>query len=66
MIDGDPTADDGSLVIDSAPGAAVLASTESIDISWSGLAPATKYLGAVSHNDGGGAFAFTFVSVSTE
>lgn len=66
MIDGDPTADDGSLTIDSAPGAAVLAASGTIDISWSGLTADTKYLGAVSHNDGGGLFDLTLVSVSTE
>lgn len=62
----DPTADDGSLVVDSAPGSAVLGTTGTVEFSWSGLAPDTKYLGAVSHADAGGIFGQTLVSVSTE
>ena len=62
----DGTADDGSLAIDSAPASAVLGTTGTIDISWSGLAVDTKYLGAVSHADTGGVFGYTIVSVSTD
>jgi hypothetical protein len=62
----DGSADDGSLAIDSAPASAVLGTTGTIVISWSGLAVDTKYLGAVSHADAGGVFGYTIVSVSTD
>ncbi|MCB0032721.1 MAG: S8 family serine peptidase, partial [Anaerolineales bacterium] len=55
----------GSLSV-SAPASATLGSTEPVDVSWSGLAADTKYLGAVSHSDGGGLIGLTVVSVSTE
>jgi hypothetical protein len=44
----------------------VLGTTGIIEISWSGLAVDTKYLGAVSHADTGGVFGYTIVSVSTD
>jgi hypothetical protein len=62
----DAAADDGSLAIVSAPASAVLGTTGIIEISWSGLAVDTKYLGAVSHADTGGVFGYTIVSVSTD
>lgn len=62
----DPTADDGSLAIDSAPAAATLGATESIEVSWSGLDAGAKYLGAVSYSDAGGVFGLTLVGVETD
>ena len=62
----DPTADDGSLVIDSAPASATLGATESIDLSWLGLTEGQKYLGAVSYSDSGGVFGLTLVGVETD
>ena len=56
----------GSLSIDSAPASATLGSTEAIDLSWLGLDPDMKYLGAVSHSDAGGLFGLTLINVSTE
>jgi hypothetical protein len=55
----------GSLSIDAAPAAAVLGTTESIDVSWTGLSADTKYLGAVSYTDAGGLFGLTLVEVET-
>jgi hypothetical protein len=45
-----PDATGGTLQIDSAPTAAVIATTETIDISWSGATLGEWHLGAVSHN----------------
>ena len=56
----------GSLTLDAAPAAAVLGSTESIDLSWAGLAPGNKYMGAVSYADAGGLFGLTLVRVDTD
>ncbi|MCB0143583.1 MAG: PPC domain-containing protein, partial [Caldilineaceae bacterium] len=44
-----PNASGGSLSVDSAPTAATIGTTGAIDVSWNGLNPDTKYLGAVSH-----------------
>jgi hypothetical protein len=60
-----PLASGGSLVIDSAPTSATLGATETIDISWSGLAADTRYLGAVSHSDATDIIGFTLVNVDT-
>ncbi|MGH8949192.1 MAG: S8 family serine peptidase, partial [Acidimicrobiia bacterium] len=60
------TADAGSLTIVSEPADAVLGATETIVAGWSGLDPATNYLGAVGHHDGDGLFDLTLVEVSTE
>lgn len=65
-VPADPTMDDGSLVIGSAPAAATLGADGTVVATWAGLAPDEKYLGAVSHADGGGVFEYTLVSVSTE
>jgi hypothetical protein len=65
-VDADPAADDGTLVIDSAPASATLGTVETIGFSWSGLTAGTKYLGAVSHSDSGGVFGMTLVSVATD
>ncbi len=54
----------GSLSVDSAPASAVIGTTGTIDISWSGLTGGVGYLGAVSHNDAGGIFGLTLVDVT--
>jgi len=64
-VSTDPADDDGSLVIDSAPAAAVVGTTGAIQYSWSGLA-ADKYLGAVSHNRGADRIDATLVSVDND
>ena len=60
-----PLATGGSLSIDAAPAAAVLGTTGTVDISWSGLDPATKYLGAVSHSNGVDLLDITLVNVDS-
>jgi hypothetical protein len=49
--------------VDSAPPAAVLGATGTINLSWTGLTTGTSYLGAVSHEDGAGMIGLTVVSV---
>ena len=53
------------LSVDSAPAAATLGTSGTIDVSWSGLAADTKYLGAVSYTDTS-LFGLTVVSVTTD
>ena len=53
----------GSLSVDSAPAAAVIGTTGTVDVSWSGLAAGVRHLGAVSHSDAGGLISFTLVNV---
>jgi subtilisin family serine protease len=60
-----PLASGGSLSVDSAPTSAVLGSTGTIDVSWSGLATEMRHLGAVSHTGPSGLMGFTFVEVDT-
>jgi hypothetical protein len=60
------TADAGSLTIVSEPTDAVLGSTETIVVGWSGLDAGIEYLGAVGHNDDDGLFDLTLVEVSTD
>jgi hypothetical protein len=60
-----PATPGGSLGVDSAPASAVADATGTVDISWSGLAPGVRYLGAVSHADGGGIFGMTLVNVAS-
>jgi len=55
----------GSLSLDSAPAAATSGSTESVEVSWAGLAGGMKYLGAVSHSDGG-LIGLTVIRVETD
>lgn len=55
----------GSLIIDSAPVAAVIGTAGTIDLSWAGLDLGLKYLGAVSHATGGTSVR-TLINVSTE
>jgi hypothetical protein len=45
------TADAGNMTV-SAPASAVLGTTGTINLTFSGLAPATKYLGSVAYSDG--------------
>jgi len=54
----------GSLSLDSAPAAAIVGTTGSIDISWAGLTPGTDYLGLVSHGDASGVLAYTMVEIA--
>ncbi len=65
-VDADPSADDESLVIESAPASATTGAVETIELSWSGLEADDKYLGAISHSDSGGVFRLTLVSVATD
>jgi hypothetical protein len=58
-----PLASGGSLSIDSAPTSATVGAIETIDLSWSGLAAGTSYLGAVSHTGDVGLMGFTLVEV---
>jgi hypothetical protein len=60
-----PLASGGSLSVDSAPSAAVIGDTGTVDVSWSGLSAGTNYLGAVSHSDGSDIVGLTLVSVDT-
>jgi subtilisin family serine protease len=55
----------GSLSIDSAPGSATLGQFGTIQVSWSGLAPSTQYLGAVSHTGPSGLMGLTLVGVDS-
>ena len=57
-----PVEPGGSLAVDSAPASAVIGATETVDISWSGLAPGT-HLGAVSHTGDSGLMGLTRVEV---
>lgn len=55
----------GNMSVDSAPASAVLGTTGTVDVSWSGV-PSGKNLGAVSHSDGGGIIDLTVVSVEVD
>ncbi len=55
----------GSLVIDSAPASATNGATGTVTASWSGLAPGTSYLGAVSHAGDAGLLGLTLVNVQS-
>jgi hypothetical protein len=50
----------------SEPTDAVLGSTETIVVGWSGLDAGMDYLGAVGHNDDDGLFDLTLVEVNTD
>ncbi len=56
----------GSLSVDAAPTSATLGADGTVEVSWSGLDPATGYLGAVSHTGPDGLLGLTLVSVTTE
>ena len=53
----------GNLSIDSAPSAATIGATETIDISWSGATAGQWHLGAVSHTGDAGLMGLTLVEV---
>lgn len=63
---GVPAAEGGSLSVDSAPASATVGAYGTVDISWTGLATGTKYLGAVTHSSAGELKALTLVSVQTD
>ncbi|MGW8226301.1 MAG: S8 family serine peptidase [Anaerolineales bacterium] len=56
--------DRGNMTV-TAPAAATLGATETITVDWAGLTPGTKYLGAVSHSNGG-LLGLTVVRVDTD
>jgi len=53
----------GSLAIDSAPTSATIGTTGTISVSWTGVAPGSRAVGAVSHSDGAGLIGLTLVEV---
>ena len=53
----------GNLVVDSAPTSATQGSVGTVEVSWSGLASGTTYLGAVSHTGDAGLIGLTLVEV---
>ena len=55
----------GPLAIDSAPASATNGATGTVTASWSGLAPGTSYLGAVSHSGDAGLLGLTLVNVQS-
>ena len=55
----------GPLAIDSAPASATNGATGTVTASWSGLAPGTSYLGAVSHTGDAGLLGLTLVNVQS-
>lgn len=61
-----PLASGGSLSVDSAPASAEIGVTAAVDVSWTGLAAGTNYLGAVSHTGDSGLLGLTLVEVSVE
>ncbi len=61
-----PLASGGSLTVDAAPAAAVLGTTGTVQVSWSGAGTGTLsdwYLGAVSHTGDSGLMGLTLVEV---
>ena len=58
-----PMASGGNLSVDSAPASATIGVTDTVDVSWSGLAAGTDYLGAVSHTGDVGLMGMTLVEV---
>lgn len=55
----------GALMIDEAPTAATIGAVGTVRASWSGLDPASEYVGAVSHSDGAGLIGLTLVEITT-
>lgn len=53
----------GNLSIDSAPTSATLATTGTIDVSWTGATAGEWHLGAVSHNQGATVIGLTLIEV---
>ncbi len=60
-----PVASGGSLVVDDAPTEAVIGTSGTVQVSWSGLDPDGNYLGAVSHSDGTGVLGLTLIAVDS-
>ncbi len=60
-----PLATGGSLVVDSAPSAATIGTSGTVSVSWTGLDPAARYLGAVSHSDDSGLLGLTLITVDS-
>ena len=60
-----PATTGGSLSIVSAPTSAVIATTGTVTVGWTGLTAATRYLGDVAHVGPDGLLARTLVSVQT-
>lgn len=58
-----PMASGGSLTVDAAPTSATVGNTETVEVSWSGLAPG-NHLGAVSHTGDSGLIGLTLVEVN--
>jgi subtilisin family serine protease len=56
-------ADAGNLTV-SAPAAATLGATATVDLSWSGLTAGSRYLGSVAYDDGGSVIGETLVSIT--
>jgi hypothetical protein len=56
--------DRGNMTV-TAPAAATLGATETITVDWAGLTAGTKYLGAVSHSNGG-LLGLTVVRIDTD
>lgn len=65
-VAADPADDDGSLAVTDAPASATIGETGSITAEWSGLAPGTKHLGAVSYANADGLIGLTLVAVDTD
>ena len=59
-----PSINAGNVAV-TAPDTAVLGQSGTVDLSFSGLAPATKYLGVLVHQDGTNAIGQTVINVST-
>ena len=57
--------DEGNMTV-TGPAAAVLGDTGTVDVDWVGLDAGTRYLGAVSHSDAGGAFDMTVLRIDTD
>ncbi|MCA9921264.1 MAG: S8 family serine peptidase [Anaerolineales bacterium] len=53
----------GNMSIDSAPASAVIGTTGTIDVSWTGATAGEWHLGAVSHSDASGLLGLTLVDV---
>ena len=59
-----PLATGGSLSVDNAPTSATIGTSGTIDISWTGISPASMHYGAVSHSDADGLIGLTLVQVT--
>jgi subtilisin family serine protease len=55
----------GAMTLDSAPTEAVTGSVGTIAASWTGLDPATRYLGAISHSDGTELLGLSLIEIDT-